>query len=113
MHSTDLLGGGLQANHESSGTGFENDNLELFLGNRLRIKTYNFPELMVNFDLVGYYGLTIEGRYRVSGELEFQYEVFKDFTVGLEFYEQYDSKPLDGGPALNDYRVAATVGYTF
>jgi hypothetical protein len=33
--------------------------------------------------------------------------------VGVEFYEQYDSKPLDGGPALNDWRFATSVGYVF
>lgn len=112
-HASNLLGGGVQGNIEKSGTGVDSRNYELFLGNRLRIKTYSFPKLSVFLDLAGYYGLTIEDRYRVSGEVEFQYEVFKDFTVGFEFYEQYDSKPLDGGPALNDYRAAATIGYTF
>lgn len=112
-HASNLLGGGVQGNIEKSGTGVDSENYEVFVGDRLRIKTYRFPELSVYLDIAGYYGLTIEDRYRLSGEIEVQYEVFKDFTVGLEFYEQYDSRPLDGGPSLNDYRMAATIGYTF
>ena len=113
VHATDLLGGGLQANRESSSTGTTNDNLEVYLGNRLRVKTYRFPKLMINIDLAGYYGLTIVDRYRASVDLSFQYEVIRDLQLGIQFYEQYDSKPLEGGPPLNDFRVATTVGYTF
>ena len=113
VHASNLIGGGVQANVEKSGTGVDSENYELFLGDRLRVKTYRFPELEITLDLAGYYGLTIEDRYRLSSDLKFRYEVISDLQIGLEFYEQYDSKPLDGGPALNDFRIATTLSYTF
>ena len=113
VHASNLIGGGLQGNVEKSGTGVDSQNYELFLGDQLRVKHYRFPELDVTLDVAGYYGLTIQDRYRLSSDLKFRYEVISDLQIGLEFYEQYDSKPLDGGPALNDFRIATTVSYTF
>ncbi|MBL7965092.1 MAG: DUF481 domain-containing protein [Flavobacteriales bacterium] len=112
-HTSYLFGGGAQANRERSGEGEASDNLEVFLGNRLRFKTYRFPKAEVTIDLAGYYGVTIRDRWRFASNAFLRYEVMKDLQLGLEFYEQFDSKPLDGGPALNDWRVATTVGYIF
>lgn len=112
-HATNLIGGGAQANRERGGSGQNSDNMELFLGDRFRFKTYRFPKAEVTMDLAGYYGLTIKDRLRASASVYLRYEVIRDLQIGLEFYEQYDSKPLDGGPELNDFRIATTVGYTF
>lgn len=112
-HANNLIGGGAQANRERGGSGQNSDNMELFLGDRFRFKTYRFPKAEVTLDLAGYYGLTIKDRLRASASVYLRYEVIRDLQLGIEFYEQYDSQPLDGGPALNDYRIATTVGYTF
>lgn len=112
-HTSNLIGGGVQGNRESGGGGEDSDNIELFLGDRFRFKTYRFPKAEVTMDLAGYYGLTIKERLRASASVYLRYEVVKDLQLGLEFYEQYDSKPLDGGGSLNDFRIATTVGYTF
>lgn len=112
-HVSNLIGGGLQGNRERGGSGDNSDNIELFLGDRFRFKTYRFPKAEVTMDLAGYYGLTIKDRLRASASVYLRYEVIKDLQLGVEFYEQYDSQPLDGGAALNDFRVATTVGYTF
>ena len=113
VHSSNLIGGGIQGNLEQSGGGEASENYEVFFGDRLRIKTYQFPKLEVTIDLAGYYGLTIVDRWRFTTTTYLRYEVIRDLQIGLEFYEQFDSKPLDGGPQLNDFRVATTVGYTF
>jgi hypothetical protein len=112
-HTSNLLGGGVQVNRERSGGGEASDNVELFLGDRFRFKAYRFPKAEVTLDLVGYYGLTIADRLRFASTVFLRYEVIKDLLVGLEFYEQFDSRPLDGGPSLNDWRIATTVGYSF
>lgn len=112
-HASNLLGGGLQVNRERSGGGEGGDNYELFLGDRFRFKTYRFPKAEVTLDMAGYYGLTIRDRWRFAGTLYVRYEVVRDLQVGVEFYDQYDSKPLDGGPSLNDWRIATSVGYVF
>ncbi|HMC96430.1 MAG TPA: hypothetical protein VKG92_02155, partial [Flavobacteriales bacterium] len=67
----------------------------------------------VTIDLAGYYGLTIRDRARFTTTSTLRYEIVRDLQLGLEFYEQYDSKPLHGGPALNDFRMATTMSYVF
>lgn len=113
VHASNLLGGGIQGNREQSGNGSASDNFELFLGDRFRFKTYRFPKAEVTIDAAGYYGLTIRDRWRFTTNVALRYEVVRDLQIGLEFYEQYDSQPLDGGSALNDWRVATTIGYVF
>jgi len=113
VHASNLIGGGVQGNRERSGSGAGSDNFELFLGDRFRFKTYRFPKAEVTVDLAGYYGLTIRDRWRFTTSTTLRYEVIRDLQIGVEFYEQFDSRPLDGGPQLNDWRVATTVGYTF
>ena len=113
VHASNLVGGGLQANLEQSGEGEASENYELFFGDRFRFKTYRFPKAEVTIDLAGYYGLTIKDRFRFQTSATVRYEVVRDLQLGVEFYEQYDSRPLDGGSALNDFRVATTIGYVF
>ncbi|MCB0794200.1 MAG: DUF481 domain-containing protein [Flavobacteriales bacterium] len=112
-HTNDLLSGGVQQNREDNQAGISTDNTEVFLNNRLRIRTYKFPKTDITIDLYGYYGLTIADRFRAQADIKLRYEVVKDLFLGLEFYDQYDSRPLDGGPALNDYRISTTASYTF
>ena len=113
VHSSNLIGGGLQWNRERSGSGDLGENYELFAGDRFRFKTYRFPKAEVTADLAGYYGITIRDRWRFTGTVTLRYEIIRDLTIGLEFYEQYDGMPLDGGSELNDNRVSTTLGYTF
>jgi hypothetical protein len=113
VHASNLVGGGIQGNMEQSGGGEASENFELFIGDRFRFKTYRFPKAEVTVDLAGYYGLTIRDRWRFTTNVALRYEVIRDLQLGVEFYEQYDSQPLDGGPALNDWRVATTIGYVF
>jgi hypothetical protein len=113
VHASNLVGGGAQANLEQSGGGEASENYELFIGDRFRFKTYRFPKAEATLDLGGYYGLTIRDRWRFATSATLRYEVIRDLQVGLEFYDQYDSKPLDGGSSLNDYRFAMTLGYIF
>ncbi|MBL8002094.1 MAG: DUF481 domain-containing protein [Flavobacteriales bacterium] len=113
VHASNIIGGGIQGNLEQSGSGEASENFEVFLGDRFRFKTYRFPKAEVTIDLAGYYGLTIRDRWRFATTTAVRYEVLRDVQLGLEFYDQFDSKPLDGGPSLNDYRIATTIGYVF
>ena len=112
-HSSNLIGGGLQGNIEQSGSGVDSENFELFMGDRFRLKIYRFPKAEITIDMAGYYGLTIRDRWRFTNSTSLRYEVIRDLRIGVEFYEQYDSKPLDGGAALNDFRVATSLVWTF
>ncbi|MFI5155783.1 MAG: DUF481 domain-containing protein, partial [Chitinophagales bacterium] len=60
-----------------------------------------------------YPGISDWGRIRNDDNLAVSVEVFKDFTIGLNFYYTYDSKPPQGALSTNDYGVNFTIGYTF
>jgi len=53
------------------------------------------------------------GRLRMEFDLNTKIEVIKDFFVGLVFYYNYDSKPLEGASSNYDYGINFTLGYTF
>ena len=39
------------------------------------------------------------------------YELFNDFYLGLNIFDQYDSKPPQEGAVKNDVSVTTSVGY--
>jgi hypothetical protein len=53
------------------------------------------------------------GRVRLVADLRVSYEVLRDFTIGLTFYDDFDSRPPDGSGAANDFGTSFTVGWTF
>ena len=42
-----------------------------------------------------------------------KFEIFKDFNVGLTFYDLYDNRPPEGAVSKNDFGVNTTLGYVF
>jgi Protein of unknown function, DUF481 len=74
---------------------------------------YNSPKLTINADLTTYPSLTDWGRVRLDGSLYVYVEIFKDFTIGMNFYDTYDSRPPQGALSKNDYGINLTIGYIF
>jgi hypothetical protein len=64
-----------------------------------------------------YPSLTVNGRFRVNSTIEGRVEVFKNFYVGLQFYDDFDNKPHGNetvaGSKTNDWGVNGTVSYSF
>ena len=74
---------------------------------------FRHPEIDISTSFNAYPSITIRSRYRLEYNLSVKYEVFKDFYLALTYYDDYDSKPSGGGPALNDWSVIVSVGYSF
>jgi Protein of unknown function, DUF481 len=60
-----------------------------------------------------YDSLSVSGRQRFDGRLNLDYEVIKNFKIGLQYLYNHDSKPLDPLAENSDSSTSMTAGYTF
>lgn len=113
-HQKLLTGTGLSYNVEQSDqlTPYTS-NLEALASFQYKRFRYFTPKLSIDAEYVIYAGLTDWGRIRMNANLSSKYEVFKDFNVGLTFYDNYDSRPPAGASSKNDFGVNFTLGYQF
>ncbi len=102
---------GLVANIEwFAGAEKRSDNLEGVMA--LGYDWFNFetPEFDLSTSLYAYPSLTIAKRWRLDFEARLAYEIFKDFTISLNVYDNYDSAPSGGGGATNDWGTTLSLG---
>ena len=107
-----LTGGGLSFNLEDRGdsTGYIS-NLEGLLMVQYKKFRYIFPKMTIDAQCIFYPGLTDWGRIRMDLQVNTSYEFFKDFNVGLTFYDAYDNKPSVKAASTNDFGINFTIGY--
>jgi len=60
-----------------------------------------------------YPGITDTGRYRGNAQVELRQEFISDLFWDLSFYYDYDSKPLQGAAAQEDFGIVTSLGYEF
>ena len=53
------------------------------------------------------------GRVQIDLTSGIRYEIFKDFSWGISFWNNYDSRPPTADAAKNDYGLSSTIGYKF
>jgi uncharacterized protein DUF481 len=113
-HNRMLIATGLSVNTEQSvQTLTYNTNLDAVANFSYKRFYYNTPKLTIDANFSAYPSLTEWGRVRLDGALYVYVEIFKDFTIGMNFYDTYDSRPPEGALSKNDYGVNLTIGYTF
>jgi len=106
--------GGVLANREKPTDSVNaSTNFEGLVSMKFTWMQYRHPKINISTDVSYYPSLSVQGRHRLEYNLSTKFEVFRDFFLGLSFYDDFDSKPSGGGPALNDWSVVFTVGYTF
>jgi len=74
---------------------------------------YSTPKLSIDALYVIYPALTDWGRVRMELDLDVSVEIFKDFLIGLSFYDNYDNRPPAGASSTNDFGINFKVGYSF
>ena len=106
--------GGVFVNREKPADSVSSStNFEGLMSFKVTWLQYRHPKIDISSNFDAYPSITIRNRYRLEYNLSVKYEIFKDFYIGLTFYDNYDSKPSGGGPALNDWSVVFTIGYSF
>jgi hypothetical protein len=74
---------------------------------------YRHPKINISTNFDTYPSFSVSGRVRLEYDLSVKYEIVRDLYINLSIYDNYDSKPLGGGEALNDYGVVLSIGFTF
>jgi hypothetical protein len=53
------------------------------------------------------------GRFRMDVDARIAWEIFSDFTIGLNVTERFDSKPPSATAAKRDYQYALSIGWSW
>ena len=107
------LGGGLSVNEELPVDGDAVTNLDAVLSLRQSYFTYDYPKTNMSVAVEVFPGISQWGRVRVEFNSSIKREVVRDFTVGLNVYDSYDSKPPTAEAKKNDVGLSLTIGWTF
>jgi len=113
-HNRLLTGMGLSLNEEQSNEIKEyTTNVEGLAIINFKRFYYSFPKLSIDAQYSFFPSLSDWGRIRMNFQLNTSIEIFKDFNVGLSFYDIYDNRPPEGAASKNDFGINFTIGYTF
>jgi len=113
-HQRLLTGGGLSFNFEkSSGNPDYAGSLEGMLIISFKEFKYSTPKVSIDSRLAIFPGITDWGRVRIGLNVSSRVEIFKDFNVGLNFYDEFDNHPPAGALSKNDFGINFTIGYEF
>ena len=109
-----LAGGGLSFNREqfNDSSSFIN-NLEAMGIIEFKKFHYTFPKININAQLNVYPSLSDWGRIRMNLQANTSIEIFKDFSVGFTFYDNFDNRPSSNAASENDFGLTFSITYTF
>ena len=108
-----LTGAGLNFNREQSSGDVEyTSNLEGLFVIQFKEFRYTTPTISIDTRFAFLPGLSNWGSIRMDFELNTKIEVFKDFNVGLNLYDDFDNQPPSGS-SQNDFGINFTLGYQF
>jgi hypothetical protein len=113
-HQRLLTGAGLSFNVEKTiDTAAYKKNLEGLVLIQFKKFRYSTPKISIDARYIFYPGISDWGRVRMDFQLNTKIEVFKDFNVGLSFYDLFDNRPAAAAASKNDFGINFTLGYEF
>jgi hypothetical protein len=106
---------GVAFNEETSIDGLSPKELQVEIPLIIRLDFFKFshPNMQITMSNAAYVSLTEAGRFRYDGNLTFAWELIKDFSLTINLYGNYDSKPLDPGSGKTDYGLVTGLAYKF
>lgn len=87
--------------------------LEIPFNVNMNFFKFQNPNISFNTSQTVYISLSQQGRIRYDGDTYVSWEMVKDFYLTLNFYHNYDSKPVIAGASNVDYGVVLGLKYTF
>jgi hypothetical protein len=78
----------------------------------VQFSTFRFDSTNFNSTVWVYPSLTTTGRVRMTINENIYYKFYRDFTIGVSFYDNYDNRPVVGAPA-NNLGASTTLGWSF
>lgn len=109
-----LTGGGLSYNREqfNDSSSFKG-NFEALCLVEFKKFRYVFPKINIDAQFSVYPSLSNWGRIRMNLQVNTSFEIFKDFSIGFTFYDNFDNRPSTEAASKNDYGATINIGYTF
>jgi len=109
------LSGGVNLNREKfiSSSDTVTVSGEAVVGGDFLAFRFDSPKLDANTSLFVFPSVTELGRVRIQFDSRFSYELLKDFTVALTFWDTFDSRPGSTTAQKNDLGVTFGLGWKF
>ena len=107
------IAGGLVANNEQGIDTAATQNLEGAVFLTSSYYTYDRPKTNFDASFQYYPSLSDWGRQRIQFDAGVRREILKDFFVGLNMFDTFDSAPPNPDAALNDIGVTASIGWSY
>ncbi|MGD8699345.1 MAG: DUF481 domain-containing protein [Gemmatimonadales bacterium] len=106
------LGGPTVKNERYAGEEGSVNNVEVLLGLQYKHFRLDSPKLDLSSSLISYTGITEWGRIRIDFKFYISYEILKDFTVGIDVFDKFDSRP-PANARKNDFGTELKFGWKF
>lgn len=74
---------------------------------------YDSPKLDFSTTFFLYPSITTPGRLRGELSTRLKYELFRDFNVGVNLTDTFDSRPPEETAQTNDYIMSFTIGWSY
>jgi hypothetical protein len=103
---------GLSVTYENLADGTEQESLEGLINGSFSKFVYDSPKVNVDAGVTLFPSLSDWGRFRLEADATLKREIVKDFFVGLNGVESYDTKPSEGAQS-NDWNAYLSFGYSF
>lgn len=85
--------------------------VEGLVGARYAVYQYDEPEIDLETYLNVFPTLPNVDRVRIDFDVTLKWEIVKDFTWNLTFYDSFDSKPLSTAASKNDFGINVSLGW--
>lgn len=109
-----LVGAGLTYTHENFvSTTTQTNNLEAVFSSEFDYFRKDSPKTDIKFTLAAFPSITDWGRVRLNADARAAYELIKDFTISLTFFDRFDSRPPSAAARKNDFGTTVSLGWTF
>jgi hypothetical protein len=108
-----VLGGGAVVNREQGVDTAPTENVEGMLSLKVSYYTYDRPKTTFDATVQYYPSLSEWGRQRLQTNASVKRELWRDFYIGLNGYDTFDSAPPTSSAANNDIGIVGSVSWTY
>jgi hypothetical protein len=103
---------GLSVTYENQADGTSKESLEGLINGSFSKFIYDSPKVNLDAGITFYPSLSDWGRVRLEASATLKREMVKDFFLGLNGVESYDSSPSEGARD-NDWNAYLSIGWSF
>ena len=107
------VGGVAYADEQYTGEAESSGLLQVPIATSFAYFKFDSPKADVSSNLTITPVLTDLGRWRIDFDIRLSYELIGDFTIGLRFFDNFDSRPPSEEAGTNDFGLTLSLGYSF